>query len=51
MSVEIMRVISDFNSMPATEEKAKICRAYNNDEINTFDMVQRVKAYMKEVEK
>jgi hypothetical protein len=50
MNEETMKIVMKFEKMPATPEKAKICLAYNNDEIGTFDMVQKAKAYMKEME-
>lgn len=47
MNKEVLRDISQFESLPSTPEKEAIRRKYLNDEIGAFDFYSEVSRYLK----
>ena len=46
MSEHSMKILSEFRKMPKTPEKEAINKAYLNDEIGNFELLQKAEAYI-----
>jgi len=46
MSERSMEIIGEFTRMPQTPEKKEIVRAFEYDEIGTFELLQKAEAYI-----